>query len=174
MCWSMWYLYCNHKSSYDYSCGWEAALIRLRWWHVLSKGPNPPEVQAILVLGIKNAFNWKYYFFWSFSDSLLTQQVEASMQPSVLIVLTFILLRNSQFVLLHPVLFFFFTFPDIQTSSHTQTKNKCILNEKKPHDLILNVTKWVQQLHCCWCLRAIPISQRLRWMAELQWTHRLK
>lgn len=39
-------------------------------------------------------------------DSLLTQQVEASMQPSVLLVLTFILLQNSQFVLLHPVLFF--------------------------------------------------------------------
>ena len=71
-------------------------------------------------------------------------------------------------------IFFFSTFPDIQTSSHTQTKSNCILNEIGPHDLILNVTKWVQRSHCSWCLRAVPISQWLSWTDEWQWTRMFK
>lgn len=42
-------------------------------------------------------------------------------------------------MLLYPL--FFFSFPDIQTSSHTQTKNNHVRNEIIQYDLILDVTK---------------------------------
>lgn len=86
--------------------------------------------------------------------------------------LSLILLQNSYFLLLHPL--YFPIFPDIQTSSHTQTKNNHILNDIKPHGLILNMTKWVWQFCCPQCLWTVPISQWLGWMAEWQWTHMLK
>lgn len=99
------------------------------------------------------------------------------MQPSVWIVLSSTDFTSEFPVCTPPPCLFFSAFPVIKTSSHTQTKNNRILNEVKPHDLTLNVTKWVQQFHCPWCIRAVPISQWLSWMvdgSEWQWTHMLR